>query len=210
MGDERTGKYHTVVPGDCLRSLAHRYGMGSAEVLLELEQNRALRDAGRQPNVLLPGDRVFIPGPDSGQRCTQGGTHRFEARRPRCWLRLELHRSHDEPLSGVRYVLEVAGETHEGQTDHDGLVEQEVDARAQHAVLKLFAEGAEAPTRTLRLRVGYLDPHHTDTGARSRLRNLGYGTEEDDIRSFQRDARLEETGQLDEVTRSKLLELHKI
>jgi len=206
----RSGHYHTVVPGDCLTSLAHRYGMGSAETLHELEENRELREARPDPNLLLPGDRVFVPAPASNHRCDPGSTHRFTARRPRCWLRVEIHRRHAEPLAGLRYVLQAAGETFEGQTGDDGLVEEEVDARACHAVLKLFADGADTPTRILPLRVGHLDPHHTDTGARSRLRNLGYGTEEEDLRTFQREAELDETGQLDEATRSKLRELHKI
>ena len=50
--------------GDCLSSVALRFGMKSWKQLYDHGPNAALREARRGPNHLAPGDHVHIPDAD--------------------------------------------------------------------------------------------------------------------------------------------------
>jgi hypothetical protein len=194
------GRWHTVVPGDCLASLAERYGVPHERDIYEHGENAGLRRGRASPYLLRPGDRVYIPLPEGrGLRCTPQQTNRFRGRPRRRALRVQLERRYDEPLSGVRYELEVGDETFEGTTGDDGVVCHDVRVGVRDGTLTLHEEEGRPP-RVMRLAIGHLDPANTESGQGHRLRNLGFRDDERGIRDFQRAAGVDPTGVLDDET----------
>jgi hypothetical protein len=52
---------HTVVQGEYLSKIARNYGFSDYRTIWEHPKNAALKQARQNPNVLFPGDRLFIP-----------------------------------------------------------------------------------------------------------------------------------------------------
>ena len=52
--------WHTVAEGEWLHQIAHRYGFSDPDAIWQLAENEAVRKAKRDPNQLLPGDRIFL------------------------------------------------------------------------------------------------------------------------------------------------------
>jgi hypothetical protein len=213
---------HRVQQGECLASIAHRYGVMDWRRILDHPDNDALREKRPDPHVLAPGDTVVVP--DKEERVADvatGKEHKFKVKLPRVKLRLHLHGRDGEPLAGKRYELTVAGSTVSGTTAGDGLLEEEVPADATTGTLRVFAsdDDPEHGTR-IELAIGHLDPIDHDEGARARLRNLGFlvksGADDADGRSlakalrwFQKQHGLEVTGELDDATADALRGAHK-
>ena len=82
---------HRVIPGECLASIAERYGFTNPRVVYEHPANEALRRVRPDPIVLLDGDEVVIP--DRKVRTTEGATeqrYRFVIDRQPTFLQLRL------------------------------------------------------------------------------------------------------------------------
>src|SRR5262249_17842677 len=100
---------YVVQSGDCMESIAYEHGF-LAKTLWNLPENAELRNH-REPNVLLPGDRVTIPpirlreeDRPTDQR------HRFRLLGPPCQFRLRFLDDKQQPRSGVPYVLTIDGQ----------------------------------------------------------------------------------------------------
>jgi hypothetical protein len=195
---------HEVAPGDCLLSLAHRYGFADARTIYEHPENADLRQARPNPSLLAPGDRVFIPEKPAKQlACATDATHRFTVSRPVAFVRLVLRDRQENPIPDSDYVLRVGSIELRGRTS-EGLVEQKVDASAQSAELLVPERGLR-----LRLRIGHLDPIDTAAGLKARLRNLRYHVSSTDdlddaattqaLRAFARKEGLAEDADLDAI-----------
>ena len=215
---------YVVRAGDCLSSLARRHGFASAADLWDLPENAALKEKRKNPNVLHPGDRVFIPPRDAttvGVRT--GAEHRFRLRMPPIRLRVHVKERGGRALSGKRYQLGLGSEVREGTTGGDGLVEQEIPHDLARAELRVFVHGTgDTDYLVLPLAIGHLDPIDETSGVLHRLHNLGYSvgrslrtgaTELDDdaraaLADFQADHGLDVTGDIDEPTRAELRRLH--
>lgn len=81
---------HVVQSGECLSSIAYLYGF-SWQRLWDDSQNSQLRKGRRTPDVLQPGDEVFVP--DRTSRIEQGAVerrHRFVRRGVPAKLRLRV------------------------------------------------------------------------------------------------------------------------
>ncbi len=206
---------HNVTQGDCLSSIADRYGF-FWQTLWNHPENASLQEQGRHPNTLQPGDRVFIPEKRmrSYVRPT-GARHTFRVRGVPVKVRLQIKRD-DVPVANQPYVLTVEGAAEvRGSTDGAGWVEAVVPPSAQRGVL-VVGEGPRA--QTFHLHLGHLDPVETERGVHARLRNLGYRVAEGEtaeseamraaLSAFQSAQGLAVTGQIDDATRSKLRELH--
>jgi len=53
--------HHTVVQGEHLSSIAKKYGFSSYKTIWDHGQNADLKKKRQNPNVIFPGDRLFIP-----------------------------------------------------------------------------------------------------------------------------------------------------
>jgi len=203
---------HRVQQGDCLAGIAKRYGL-DWKTIWEHAENEALRELRKNPNVLHPGDPVFIPDKQlKWEQAATGATHRFKVNRPRTKIRLRLLEK-EKPLVNAPYTLSVDGtELEPGvekKTDAEGRLEAEVDLDAKEAHVKLPEQG-----KLYVLKLGHLDPITEVTGLQARLRQLGYypGAVDGDygeytalaVWGFQLSQGLAPTGEADSATLSAL------
>lgn len=122
-----------------------------------------------------------------------------------------------EPLAGASYRLLIDdADERSGTLDDEGALREALPADASEAEVWID-EGSEEEQHYLLSLGGLASPEDT-SGLQQRLNNLGYLCGEEDgqagavtrqrLESFQRAAGLEESGQLDDATKAKLLELH--
>jgi hypothetical protein len=155
--------------GDCIYSIAARTGH-DWQTLWDHPENRQLREARREPGILLPGDRVFLPRLSvKTLELESGKRHRIVVDVQLVWLRLRMCDSDGEPIASASYTLHVGVETIPCTTDSDGRLEVRVPALASEATLVHRMTG-EAFT----LRIGHMDPPGSAAAVRKRLANLGY------------------------------------
>jgi len=213
--------YHTVQQGEWLAKIARLYGFGEWRKIYYHLDNAGLRRLRPNPNVLYPGDRVFIPDKEIEQEsCETERRHRFQKKAPRQVLRIAVEGPDGNRMANTPYELVVeVGLVYEGNTNAEGLLEETIPADATQA--KLTINGY-----TWDLKIGYLNPVDTETtdrgvsGAQARLFNLCYDVGQIDgilgprtqaaLKAFQRDYGLRESGELDSATRSKLVEIHGV
>jgi Putative peptidoglycan binding domain len=172
---------HTVSQGEHLSGIANRYGFSDYRLIYDHPQNAGLKQKRPDPNILLPGDEVFIP--DKEGKLEPGHTekrHRFKSITPKTHLRIFLKDEHGLPLSGEDYALEIEQgddiRRYPGTTGEDGLVFEEIPAQARTANLILPKTGL-----AWKLRIGHLDPIEDGAGGtaivsglQARLNNLGF------------------------------------
>ncbi|MDX2132069.1 MAG: peptidoglycan-binding protein [Planctomycetota bacterium] len=163
---------HIVQQGECLSLLAKVYGLADWKVIYDAPENADFRAARPDPNLIYPGDEVFIPTPEAKQ--TTGSTeqnHRFKLTRPRTMLRIRVCGLDREPLANTPYTLTVGTAKMQGTTDAEGILEQLIDARADSGVLKVTL--GQDKFLDWPLKLGNLDPVEYLTGVQARLKNLG-------------------------------------
>ena len=196
---------YVVQQGDCVSSIAGSRGL-TWEKVWNHPDNAALRQLRRDPNVLYPGDELFVP--DKEERLEErpaDAKHSFRVKGTSAKIKLRLL-DNDEPRANQPYRLEVDGVTvASGTTASDGIVETPISPTAVEAKLHV---GADATQSIYTLQLGKLDPVDTAEGIAGRLLCLGYGAEniEEAIGGFQEKYGLAVTGQADEATRQKLQE----
>ena len=167
----------------------------------------------KNPNVLSPDDHVFIP--EKREKTEDGATgqrHRFVRRGEPARVRM-VFKQGNQPLSGERYILEIDGELTEGVLGPDGDVEIGIPGNARTGRILIGQEQDEYP-----IQLGTVDPIETVKGVQERLNNLGYDCGEVDgiledqtkaaITAFQKEHGLPKTGEPDEQTEAKLLDVH--
>ena len=193
---------YTVVQGDCLSSIAERFGFFPVD-LWNLSENAELKQKRKDPNVLYPGDSVFVPElrPKEAS-CGTDQRHTFRKKGVPAKLKLRLM-DDDQPRATIPYQLEIDGQWLSGTTDRDGYLEHPIPPSARRG--KLLA--GEGPTKDVyELQFGTLDPIETEEGVRGRLTNLGYAGANlsEALKAFQQRAGLPVTGEIDNAMRTRL------
>ena len=205
---------HVVRPGECISSIARDVGQ-FWETIWNDPANAELKAARKDPNVLLPGDRLTIPKIKPRQEsCAAEARHRFVRRGEPAEMHLRILED-GEPRANEPYTLEVDGQTFDGTTDGDGNVVLPIPGNARHARLVVGPSGDQV---TYKLALGSVDPVSELSGVQGRLQNLGFdcGTPDGQmgprtqaaLRAFQRRNKLPVTGEPDDATRAKLEEVH--
>ncbi len=203
---------HTVKQGECLSSIAVKYGH-LPDKIWDDSKHAKLKEKRKDPNVLYPGDVIFVP--DKVEKEESGGTkqrHRFRKKGVPAKLRLQLM-DDDEPRANENYILEIDGNQNLGTTDGDGKLEHKIPPNAKDARL-ILCEGEEEYV----LKLGNMDPSAEIFGAQARLNNLGFGCGKESgvinketktaLQRFQEHHQLEVSGELDEATSNKLIKVH--
>lgn len=203
---------HIVSAGDSIPSLAHDNGH-FWETLWDHPENAELKAKRKNPNILAPGDEVYIP--PIRVKDFPGGTdqrHSFKRKGVPAKLKMQLFLM-GEPRRNEPYTLVLDDEIIKGTTDGDGNLEHFIKPNSRGGVLKLNGGKEEYPVR-----VGHLNPIDTISGIKQRLNNLGFycGDESDEetetfsqaLIQFQGDQGLKQTGKVDDATRGKLESVH--
>jgi N-acetylmuramoyl-L-alanine amidase len=200
---------YQIQPGDCISSIAERFGFVWQTLW---NANPELKKLRKNPNVLLPGDTVKIPDKVIKQEaCNTDQSHKFVKKGTPAKFVLILERF-NIPLANRRYILEIDGKLYDGKTDAIGRLEVSIDPAARTGQLRMPDDGLECA-----LELGNLDPVEEMIGVQQRLQNLGFYSgpldgamnEEmaDALIAFQSSVNLEPTGELDDSTRDKLLQM---
>ncbi|WP_296947350.1 peptidoglycan-binding domain-containing protein [uncultured Massilia sp.] len=212
------GAWHTVAQGENIESIAYACGHFSPTVW-EHPANAALKARRGDANVLQPGDKVFVPPLRTPAHDAAGGRrHRFRRRGvPSIFRFRALVAGH--PLAGQPYVVEVdgepAGQERRGSTDADGMLACFVRPDAPRARVAI---GSAPLLWTFEVSLRTVDPITQASGIQARLANLGYavpaidGTLDDAthqaLLAFQAHEGLEQTGEPDQPTRTRLQAVH--
>lgn len=195
---------HTVAQGECTGSIAAAHGF-SWETVWNHPQNEALRQKRKDPNVLYPGDEIFVPPVELRKESRPTGKrHSFVKKVTEAKLSVRLL-DQDKPRANVPYTLVVDGISMSGVTDGDGFVKHVIPSHAQQGRLSV---GAGTTKDVYEFQFGTVDPIETEEGVRGRLMNLGFGTDNlgDAISAFQQKEELSVTGEADAATRARLQE----
>lgn len=202
--------HHAAGENDCFINIAERFGF-SWEKLWNHPENAELRQRRNNPNILFPGDLIYVPEkePYEVSRATDK-RHRFQKLTQMVLLRLRLLED-GQPRSNLSYTLDVEGQTFHGTTDGNGKLEHKIPAKANVGRL-ITAEDDYV------LRIGRLDPVTEIAGIQDRLKNLGYLGDAADgvltentkaaLKTFHEKHDLGASGEITEQTRNKLVELH--
>jgi putative peptidoglycan binding protein len=199
--------------GDCIDSIARMYGH-FWETLWDHPNNEKLKNNRKNPNVLSPGDVVFVP--EKRLKEESGATeqrHRFRVKGVPTRLEIRLMNG-EQPRANEKYSINVDGLWQKGTTDGDGYLSIAISPETKTARLLLGDDSDE-----IVLSCGQLDPCSEVSGAQARLENIGiyageiHGKMDDAtieaLRAFQRIYEIDETGELDQATQNKLIEVHK-
>jgi hypothetical protein len=86
---------------------------------------------GGNPNVLYPGDRVFIPDQKPGERqCATDKRHTFEVKTVPLKLRVKLERVLSDPFANAQCELQIGADVFHLTTDGDGQIAQKIPTGA--------------------------------------------------------------------------------
>ncbi len=168
---------HKVVQGECICSLADRFGLAWKEIY-DHPANAKLRKLRPDPHILAPGDEVYIP--ETGKKeelCPTGRTHRFVVQTMTVEIRIVLADWQGKPFADKKFLVEGKGVHVAGKTTAAGLAVAKVPARLEAVTLSAWIyDGEEAgePDIEYDLQIGHLDPADTIAGVQSRLNNLGF------------------------------------
>lgn len=195
---------HVVQQGECIYSIAAATGHDWKTIWEHLD-NKPIRDARKDPAILLPGDKLHVPAVEPRTISLETGKrHRIVILGLYVPLRLRMCDAEGEPVVDAKYRLEVAGKTKEVSTGKNGEIETKVPATATTAKLTHLETGEEYA-----LSLGHMDPPSSSSAVRKRLANLGYEVEGSEgeldeqclhaLSVFREDASLDDDAAVDDV-----------
>jgi len=207
---------YTVKQGDHLFSIAEDHGFHDYHILWDHPKNAELKNTRQNPNILFPGDQVFVPDPEIREETrSTDNRHSFVVNTQTLQLRIILEDLYEKPIAGAPCDLMLNGEIHNLTTDSRGLLELDIPAKAKNGFL--VVKSNQTPFRDVQIpiKIGHLDPIDTPSGQQARLDNLGYfaGDGDDDafksaVEEFQCDNRLTVDGVCGPVSQAKLKQVY--
>jgi N-acetylmuramoyl-L-alanine amidase len=216
--------HYVVKQGDHLSGIAEQNGFTDYKIIWNHPENADLREKRKNPNVLFPGDRLFIPDKEIQEfsRSTDQ-LHVFVLKTTPLKLRIKLHRFYSKPIANTPCDLLISGDLLHLTSDATGIVEQTISKTVQDATLRVHQQitvkGRSVPDDfDIPIKIGHLNPERELSGQVARLSNLGYYRSElvpiDDaefvsaVEEFQCDHGLAVDGDCGPATQAKLKEVH--
>ena len=210
---------YTVAQGDHLSGIAHHFGFTDYLSIWNHPNNSGLKSQRQNPNVLLPGDILFVPDRETkvvpravDQR------HKFVKKTLPLKLRLVLEDQFEKPIANAQCQLVLDGEIHQVTSDGEGKIEQDLSPDAHNASLQIMDPQTPFQGTVLAIKIGELDPADELSGQLVRLNNLGYfagtpGVKDDSafesaVEEFQCDNSLTVDGICGPATQAKLKQVH--
>jgi N-acetylmuramoyl-L-alanine amidase len=220
---------YTVRQGDYLAKIAKDHGFANWRTIYDDSHNQGFKQKRPNPNLIYPGDQLFIPEPQPKTVQVQTNQlRRFTLTKDVVSLYLNLVDAQRNALDILKYELSTIQETMTRKKSDPGWeslgqgVVQETFGRPEtRATLKVWTtnEAATNPDFTYTLMIGHLDPIEQITGVQARLNNLGFDCgavdgncgprTQDALKAFQKSYGLTVSGQPDGPTRDKLKAVYR-
>ncbi len=167
-----------------LSRIAAEEGFADFHTIFDHAENAALK-AKRDPHILFPGDKVFVPDrKDRREVRATDASHRFVADIRPLFLRCRLLDWQRDPIAAAPCKLSVDGsEVPPTVSDGQGFVQQRIgrlstlaEIDAQLPPPKVLGEGEVPVPREadFHVKIGSLNPITKLSGQQARLNNLGY------------------------------------
>lgn len=208
-------KYHTVIQGESISSIAKAHGFFDWNPLYNRPENAKLKELRPNPDIVYPGDKVYIPDKENQGIVVQvNQLHTFKIRKSRDTLKLKIAPTGDQVWSDRKVELELEDQTLESNIDTEGFVSFTLPHKTSDKALLLVysAKDTEQPSYRVSLKLGQLDPIETPSGQQARLTSLGHeSTGEDfepEIKDFQQNNNLISDGICGPITQQKLEETY--
>jgi hypothetical protein len=212
---------YVVQQGDSIVSIACAAGL-LPDTVWNDAANAALKEARKNGELLLPGDRLTVTPirPKQLDRAA-GQRHVFRRKNVPATVTLFLLDDEGAPFAGKKYEVSIEEKVHSGTTGEDGKIEVPIEPSSRDGELKVWVDEPGLPSPwTCELRLGELYPIDHTIGVQQRLSNLGlYAGDLDGetgpatkaaISAFQAEQKLTASGEIDQATRDKLVEVHKV
>src|SRR5262249_21261030 len=150
---------YTVKQGDFLSKIAAKFGFTNAMTIWDDLNNAKLKQQRKNPNVLFPGDQLFIPDKKQKQEASPTGQKtRFQLKTGALILRLILEDAYNKPIANAQCELTVNGETHKLVSDAKGKIEQVVPANSEKGTLVIKDVTTPVNDQIIPILIGHLDP----------------------------------------------------
>ena len=214
---------YSIKQGDYLAKIAKDHGFSDWKMIWNHPDNTGLKDKRKDPNILYPGDRLFIPDrEEKHESIAVDDTHKFAVKRSKLKLVLVLDEMFKNPMAGTQYQLMIDGKVIAKAADGKGKLEVEILPSATDA--QLIIKNTESPVNEIAIpiKIGHLDPVEERSGQAQRLNNLGYFAGPDPVndeaenerfflsamQEFQCDNNLAVDGICGPQTQGKLVQIH--
>jgi hypothetical protein len=210
---------YTVKQGDHLSKIAKDFGFSDYHTIWDDPNNADLKQKRQDPNVLFPGDTLFIPDREAREEsASTDQQHRYQVRRPKLQLRLVLEDLYEKPIANAPCVLALGSETRDVTTDATGRIEQDIPSDVHDAFLIIHGDQTPFDGDSIAIKIGDMDPVDQVSGQTARLNNMGYfagdPAQKDDqafqsaVEEFQCDHGLTVDGKCGPITQAKLKQVH--
>jgi len=214
----------TVKPGDHISSLAEQAGFTKFETIWDHPENADLKSLRKNPNILNPGDSVFIP--DKEEKVLPRPTdarHKFKKPAEPLKVRIVLNRMYNDPYANTPCTLFLGLDKTDLTSDGNAQIEKAIKRTTVDGDVKVkdTIKAGDTPVpieRDVAFKIGFLDPVTEILGQVARLTNLGYyrgpdsPLDQDEFQSaveeFQCDNKLVVDGKCGPATQAKLVSVH--
>ncbi|HWY78325.1 MAG TPA: peptidoglycan-binding protein [Verrucomicrobiae bacterium] len=210
---------YTVQQGDHLARIARAFGFSDWQTIWKHPNNANLKNKRQNPNVLYPGDLLYIPDRQSREEsCSTDKKHGFVMKTSDLKLRLTLRDQYENPIANASCNLILGAKSDTVTTDGSGKIEVDIQPDDHDGIL--IIQDAETPFEStpISFRIGDLDPVLETSGQVARLNNLGYfagdikqpdpATFQSAVEEFQCDNNLTVDGICGPNTQAKLKQVH--